>query len=126
METRGRGGNWLGMHSELANVYMCTLTEHVASQNQLHPVTDQALPHAAVNGWTVERLAEVLLDQRLTRAPELGPRDPLDTFVSMAFETVVPADLTSVPIDKIVEVRSKFGADLDRFREYVTSQIEQM
>jgi hypothetical protein len=44
----------------------------------------------------------------------------------MAFDTVVPANLASVPIEKIVEVRSKFGRELDSFRAYVTTQVERL
>ncbi|RKT82696.1 hypothetical protein SAMN05421805_104167 [Saccharopolyspora antimicrobica] len=126
VEAPGRGGRWLGMHPELANVYMCVLAEQVASQNHLHPVTDQVLPHAAVSGWTVERIAAALLgDHRISRS-EREPGDPLGAFVLTAFETVVPANLASVPVGKIVEIRQKFGVELDAFREYVTGQVEQM
>ncbi|MGW1679529.1 DUF6236 family protein [Saccharopolyspora sp. NPDC002376] len=124
VEVEGRGGRWLGMHPELASVYLCVLTEQVAAQNHLHPVTDQILPHAAASDWNVERLAEALLGERLSSGGT--PGDPLGTFVLMAFETVVPANLASVPVEKIVEVRQRFGAELDAFREYVTSQVEQM
>jgi hypothetical protein len=117
----GRGG-----HPELANVYMCALTEQVAAQNRLHPVTDQALPHSAVSGWTVERLAEVLLGERFSDAGQSRSGDVLQAFALTSVETVVPADLPSVPVDKIVEVRARFGPELDAFREYVTSQVAQL
>lgn len=126
VEAPGHGGRWLGMHPELANVYMCVLAERVASRNRLHPVTDQVLPHTAVSGWTVERLAEALLGDHLDIRGGSATRDPLEAFVLTAFETVVPANLAAVPVDKIVEIRQKFGAELDAFREYVTGQVEQL
>ena len=116
------GGPWLGVHRELANVYMCALTEEIASHDNLHPVTDQVLPHAALSGWSVDRLAEVLLGERHA-APARHP-DPVSRFVVAAFETVVPADLEAVPFEKIMEVRDRYRRELNEFRDYVTEQVE--
>ncbi len=119
---RADGSIWLGMHPELVAVYTCALIERVATHNDAHPVTDRPLAHAALSGWTLPRLAEVLLgDGQPARPP--GRDDPLDLFVLTAFETVVPADLDRVPIDKIVELRQKFGTELQALREYVTEKV---
>jgi hypothetical protein len=121
------GGTWVGMHPELASVYTCALIERIATEDRLHPVTDQALPHSAVSGWTLERLVQVLVDDPSIDTDDLGnQRDLLDAFVLLAFETVVPANLHVVPIEKIIEVRSQFGAELDTFREYVTQQTQRL
>lgn len=117
----GRGGMWLGMHPQLANVYTCALTERLASIDLLHPVTDQPLPHVALSGWTTDRLAEVLLGESLG-SPK--PGDVIDAFVLMSFETVVPGNLDAVPIDKIIEIRRQFGPELDAFRQHVATAVE--
>jgi hypothetical protein len=122
----GRGGRWLGIHPELASAYMCALIEQVAIRERLHPVTDQDLPHAALSGWSVERLVEVLLGEPLGNGGQTQPGDVLDWYVHLAFETVVPANLATVPIDKIIEVRQKFDAELDEFRAHVTKHVEQL
>ena len=122
----GNGGSWLGMHPQLASVYTCAVIEQVATENHLHPITDQVLPHAALAGWTMQHLAEVLLESPLSGALRQRPGDPLDMFVLLAFETVVPADLDTVPVEKIIEIRAKFGPELDAFRTYVTEQVNKM
>ncbi|MBG0853673.1 hypothetical protein I2W78_17915 [Streptomyces spinoverrucosus] len=121
----GRGGTWVGMHPELASVYTCALTERVALDNQLQPVTDQELSHTALSGWTLDRLVRLLVDPPAPHDDRSQPGpDLVDAFVFLAFATVVPANLDAVPVEKIIEVRSKFGAELDAFRTYVTEQVQ--
>ncbi|MFB7502731.1 DUF6236 family protein [Streptomyces broussonetiae] len=122
----GRGGTWVGMHPELAHVYTCALTERVATEDHLQPVTDQEQPHTALSGWTLDRLVHLLVDRPV--AHDEGPRphpDLLDSFVFMAFATVVPANLDTVPVEKIIEIRSTFGAELDAFRTYAAEQVQE-
>ncbi|TWP46234.1 hypothetical protein FKR81_36455 [Lentzea tibetensis] len=121
-EVGGHGGDWLGLHPKLAGVYMCALTEEVAREERMHPVTDRALTHAALSGWTMERLAEVLLGSSHDTRPTAG--DPIDRFVVAAFQTVVPANMASVPVEKIIEVRKRYRRELNGFREYVAAQLE--
>lgn len=115
------------MHPVLASVYTCALTERIATDDRLHPVTDQLLPHSALSGWTIDRLAQTLVERPLTDNNDSHHRDDLsDAFVHLAFETVIPADIERVPVEKIVELRTRFGAELDAFRGYVTEQTRQM
>lgn len=121
----GRGGTWVGMHPELASVYTCALTERVAAEDRLHPVTDQVLPHTALSGWTLDRLVQTLVERKPVSAGGHRP-DLSDAFVFLAFETVVPAGLHTVPVDEILEVRAKFAAELDAFRCYVAEQAHRL
>ena len=75
---RFRGSNWLRMHPEITAVYLCALAEQVAIRERLHPVTDQPGAHAALSGWTVDRVAQVLL---WDRPPRALPGGALDRFV---------------------------------------------
>jgi hypothetical protein len=113
------------MHPELASVYTCALTERVAAEDRLHPVTDQVLPHTALSGWTLDRLVETLVERPPVDSGEHRP-EVSDAFVLLAFETVVPADLHTVPVDRILEVRAKFAAELDAFRAYVAEQVHRL
>lgn len=122
-----RGGTWVGMHPELASVYTCALIERIATENHLHPITDQALPHAAVSGWTMDRLVQTLIEAPPADTDHAPPsRGALDAFVFMAIETVVPANLETVPVEKIIDVRSRFGTELGAFREYVATQAQRL
>lgn len=114
------GAKWVRMHPELTAVYLTALTEQVATEERLHPITDQPSAHAALSGWTVPKLAEVLLGEQFAEPSRSGA---LERFVLTAFETIVPADLDRVPIEKIIEVRKRFGDELDAFRDYVTQQV---
>src|SRR6266540_7174719 len=113
------------MHPELASAYVCALTERIATEDQLHPLTDQVLPHTALSGWTLEHLVRVLLEKSLKNTTGLH-YDVRDAFVCMAFETVVPVDLDRLPVDKIIQIRAEFGSELDGFRGYVTEQVERL
>jgi hypothetical protein len=125
--TRGDDGTWVGMHPELASVYTCALTEHIALGDRMHPVTDQLMAHTALSGWSVDRLAQVLLGEHVAEVDTSESSvEAVDSFVLMAFETVVPADLTAVSVDKIIEVREKFGRELDAFRAYVGEQAQEL
>ncbi|MFI6090704.1 DUF6236 family protein [Streptomyces sp. NPDC051218] len=121
----GRGGIWAAMHPQLATVYMLALAEQIAAENCLHPITDQTLPHAAMSGWTVERLASVLLDDLPADASAARPTLE-EAFAFLAFATVIPADLRNVPIEKILAIRAEFGSELDGFREFTADQVERL
>lgn len=66
-----------------------------------------------------------LLERPPAGAGEHRP-DLSDAFVFLAFETVVPADLHTVPVDKILDVRAKFAAELDAFRAYVAEEVHRL
>ncbi|MFZ3599063.1 DUF6236 family protein [Streptomyces sp. BH104] len=122
---RGRGGNWVAMHPELAAVHALALAEQLAAENCLHPITDQVLPHAAMSGWTVERLTAALLDDLPAEDATARPA-PEEAFAFLAFATVIPADLRNVPIEKILDIRSEFGSELDAFREFTAERVQEL
>ncbi|MFD8079079.1 DUF6236 family protein [Streptomyces sp. NPDC059718] len=121
----GRGGIWVAMHPQLATVYVLALAEQIAAENCLHPITDQTLPHTAMSGWTLERLTAALLDG-LPAEDAAAPPAPEEAFAFLAFATVIPADLRNIPIEKILEIRAEFGAELDAFREFTADQVQQL
>jgi hypothetical protein len=111
----GDHGSWLGMHPELAAVYMCLLVNNLAQLESLHPVTDQSLPHDALLEWDAGRITEVLLGL----APRPPHRDVTQQFMTAAVQTVVPEGLADVPVEKILELRETFPKDFHRFRKHV-------
>src|SRR3989442_1555566 len=46
---------WIGMHPKVADVYMTAMADQLAADRGLFPVTDEAIDHLAVGGWTMER-----------------------------------------------------------------------
>lgn len=106
-------GDWFAMHPELAWIYKCRLTEELARRNNLVATTDQLAAHAVVSG-------------PLRFAPAAGPRpegidrpDISEAFGMLCVTAVAPRDLDQVPVEKIVQVRRRFGGQFDQWRDYI-------
>lgn len=122
---------WAGMHPRLANVYMSALAEELAENNQFHPTSDETLDHVAATGWSLPRLAGALLDNPdLAKEAELGdddehPADPWSheelraSLALISIQAVIPKDPSALTVDKIVEIREEFGAELFLFQQFV-------
>ena len=106
-------GDWFAMHPELAWIYKCRLTEELARRNNLVATTDQLAAHAALSGP---------LDLGEPSGGVLGPggaQGIAETFGLLCVTSVVPRNLSHVPVEKIIEVRKRFGGEFDRWRAYV-------
>ncbi|SEQ45557.1 hypothetical protein SAMN05216188_10390 [Lentzea xinjiangensis] len=119
---KSHGNSWLGMHPDLAAVYMCLLADHLARHESLHPLTDEALPHDALLEQDANRIAEVLLGV----PPRPRHQDATQSFVTAAVHTVVPDGLAGVPAEKILELRESFPKDFRRFREHVGDRFTEL
>jgi hypothetical protein len=104
-------GTWYAMHPQLAWVYKCRLTEELARRNNLVATTDQLSAHAVVSG--------PLALGASTGAGTSERSGIADTLGLLSIAAVVPGGLDHVPIEKIVEVRRRFGGQFDRWREYI-------
>jgi hypothetical protein len=99
---------WLAMHPELAWLYKCHFTDALARRNRLTPITDQLPAHAAVAGLETGDFLGTE-DQQLDIATRFG---------LLALDAVIPSNLDAVPVEKIIEVRQRFGPEFDRWRRY--------
>ncbi|MDX8144894.1 DUF6236 family protein [Lentzea sp. BCCO 10_0061] len=116
------GENWLGMHPDLATVYMCLLANRLAERESLHPVTDQVLPHDALLEPTADRITEVLFG-----LPSRSPRlQTTQKFITAAVQTVIPEGLADVPVEKILELRETFPKDFHQFRAHVGDRFAEL
>jgi hypothetical protein len=117
--TRGDDPSWIGVHPTVARIYMTALADEIASAagsaRRLYPVTGDALDHVAVSGWTIDRLSAALLDEPSIAQRETDEVEPSVGLAFVAIEAVVPKDLSSVPIKRIVEVRNKYRTELTHF-----------
>jgi hypothetical protein len=104
---------WLIMHRDLAWIYKCLLSETVANHNRLTLTTDQVDAHAAASGLSASQLAHGGV------AGKVVDEDLTTTFGIMAIQTVVPKDLASVPVDKIIMIRERYGHQFDSWRDYI-------
>jgi hypothetical protein len=112
-----RGGwrlEWVAMHEELVSAYTSMLAEDFAAANYLQPTTDQPDAYVITNDWTSERIASALLN-----ASEPGQPRVTEKLAQMlgflALDLVIPDNLDAVPIQKIVEVRQRYGPEFLAF-----------
>lgn len=111
----------LAMHERLGVVFLTVLADVIARENQMTPVTDQPLFAAATTGWTVEALARVLLDD--DAAQDEAPEDYSQAFAVLALQTVLPRNLSEVPVGRVIEARRRLLPELMAYREYLDSLV---
>jgi hypothetical protein len=102
------------MHPDLAIVYMTALAEHIANKTGLRALTDEPNDFVAASDLSIERLAQVLLKDAPTPASTQAERE--DLLVSVAFQTIIPKNLASLPLEKILEFREKYPRDRNKFQ----------
>ncbi|MFD7282957.1 DUF6236 family protein [Streptomyces sp. NPDC059862] len=115
---------WLGLHPQVASVFQCALADELARRNGMQTITDRPEEHAALNGWTVEALARVLLEEG-----DAGPNVPdegsiVEAFALTVLQTVVPVGIERLPLKRLLEVRGELLGELRAFREFVHSLSE--
>jgi hypothetical protein len=121
---RGRGHAWIGMHPELARVYMCALAAELSARYGLHPVTDQAIPFVAEGTWSCERIAAVILGEpALTN--EAQP-DVYQRVLVASVQLVLPANLAAIPMRRIIEVRQRSFHLYKQFRDDVSEHVARL
>jgi hypothetical protein len=116
---------WIGMHPQIANVYMTALADQLAGERGLSPVAAVTTHHLAMSGLTVERLAQTLL-QRPTLLKKRDPaaakrsRREIEAHAgSIALQAVLPRDLANVDVEKILAFRDKYPGELGSFQQLV-------
>jgi hypothetical protein len=118
---RGRNREWLGVHSDLANVYMTALAHDISLHGAFQPVTETTVDHVAVGGWSVRQLTEALLpDTRSSESPQ-ALDDPVSALAFIAIRGVVPKDVHAITAAQIVDVRQTYAAELRNFHDSLTA-----
>jgi Family of unknown function (DUF6236) len=111
---------WIGMHPDLAKVYMIALAEAMAPRLGAYPLTDQSFDHVAASGLTMERLAVTLLDLREPAVPVAADvdteREIQEAMATLALRNVVPANPASIPAATIIEFRKTYMEERDQFQ----------
>ncbi len=119
-----RGSPWIGMHPDLAWVYLTALAEHIAETHGLRPLTDEMQDFVAVSGLSIERLAHALLNETpiLDSKPTATERE--DVLVSVAFRAIVPKNIETLPIEKIINFRERYPQERAKFQAAVASFLD--
>ncbi|MBM2621947.1 hypothetical protein JIG36_41245 [Actinoplanes sp. LDG1-06] len=106
-------GGWMAMQADFAWVYKCVLSETVAAQNRLSTITDHTDAHLVATGF------DAIPAPGRAAPPERDADDVSCLFGLAAIRTVIPKDLSAVPVEKIIEVRRRYGDRFDAWRTYV-------
>ncbi|HJQ00566.1 MAG TPA: DUF6236 family protein [Jatrophihabitans sp.] len=115
----------IGLHPQLAFVYMHALAAEMAS-NAIQPLTDDDFDHVAI-GCRASSVAEALIGLNPSRAavPRAEPQENLTLqFAMIAIRSVIPKDLGSVPVEKIIKIRQRHNDELAAFQQATRVLIE--
>ncbi|MEV4613084.1 DUF6236 family protein [Kitasatospora sp. NPDC049258] len=106
--------DWAAVDERLARVYKSVLAADFARANRMQPTTDQGPAHPASGGWDADRIEAALLnaspDGRPTSQGEIA-----GALACLALDLVVPRDLAEVPVEKIIRIRQRHGAEFMAF-----------
>ena len=112
------------MHPKLADVYMTAMADQLAADRGLYPTTDETIDYLAVGGWTMERLAQALLND-VTLVDEKPNAHEIETLAAyVAVETALPVDIGNLPVDRILEFREKYPAERAAFQRAVRDFVK--
>ena len=115
---------WIGMHPTLADVYMTALADQLAGEYGLYPLTDEPMDHLSVGGSKLERLTQAALGDVDLVSADASETEIETATVFVAFESVVPADISSLPVERILAFREKYPTERARFQKRVASFIK--
>lgn len=117
--------NWIGMDSRLAATYMTVLARLTARHFDLNPVTDDPLAHTAMDGVSVDAIADALVGRpghvASKRSSELRQR-----VATLAIETVIPRNLGLLDVGKIIAFRKTHESELSAFQMAVASAASEL
>lgn len=113
-----RAHGLIGMHPQLAFVYMHALASKMAS-SVMCPLTDDDFDHVAA-GCDAGRIASALLDFRADHEAASGDADgPALEFAMLALRSVIPKDISSLPVQKIIEIRRRHAEEIIAFQQAI-------
>lgn len=101
---------WLGVHPGLAREYLTLLAAEAAERDGLRLVTDQSPDPCSATAW---------IPHSVTDGIEFARPNARSVYAAVSLETVVPANLESVPVEKIIKVRRELAPQFAAFRTHL-------
>jgi hypothetical protein len=118
---RPGGAEWVVVASDLAALYIAALAERVAADSDMPVVTDQPDFHGILSGWDVRTTALALLGRPHLNKPAHDTAQIRAMYAAVAIQTVIPAGIEDVPVDKIIEARRKLKGEFASFHAHLNS-----
>ncbi|MFH8620112.1 DUF6236 family protein [Streptomyces sp. NPDC017979] len=101
--------DWMSVDPKFAWVYKLALTEELARQHGLTPITDNPVSQSRVNDWDEERISAELFDHH-SHNP-----NPATVVGMLAAQLPLPEGIADVPVDDIIRLRTDYQSEFDRF-----------
>ena len=120
------GAMWLGLHPNLAIVYMCALTSVIADHRQLVPITHDGTVHRAFGRSALEGIEEAL-----TGGSETPRRSAMWEVESQYIEIALrgalhPVNLDEIRIESIIDFRGTHETELQTFQSHIFDLREEV
>ncbi|WP_447035121.1 DUF6236 family protein [Streptomyces sp. DSM 118878] len=127
---QGAADRWVLVDPRIAWSYKCLLTDELARRTGFVPTTDQAAAHSGSGSWDAEQLAAVLLGDTPPSGGSQSSATPDGQMVSavgpLAVKCVLPGGLRSIPIEKIIQLRTRHAAEFDAFTDAVAATASEL
>ncbi|HEX4793573.1 MAG TPA: DUF6236 family protein [Humisphaera sp.] len=111
----GRDTRWIGVHADIARVYMTSMAESIGKATGYKPVSDQVKSLEEVGERNDARYTQLLLRPNAQKPENLISAEAIGV---VALKTVIPANLANVPMQKIIRFRRKFERELSDFQDW--------
>jgi hypothetical protein len=120
--------DWVGMHPNLADVYLCALAGELSNRAGVTPVTDGELHHVGAFGWGFDTIARGLLPEApLPAADQPETSDTAQThFLMIAMRTLVPQNLDHVPVERLLKLRERHKDDFWNYRKRIADVTDNL
>jgi Family of unknown function (DUF6236) len=121
-------GEWIGMPSRMAAVYMCLLADLLARRSALIPTTDHSGAFTAVGAWNVDSIARALIDEPRGQAtePHGDGRASEQSLGLLAIDLAVPKGIEHIPLKKLIQLRTDHLEEFTAFRHAVASATKEL
>lgn len=107
---------WVGMHSELAQVYMTLLANRIAESKRLHPLAETVPAYMAI-GAPPSTVGRALLESDDMNDSIVEAADRMQMAI-LSINTLAPAD-PDLPIGKIIKFVEKYGGEKARLQQHL-------
>ncbi|MCX5404055.1 DUF6236 family protein [Streptomyces sp. NBC_00335] len=142
VDVDGRQSRWAAMDPTLAWIWKRVVVDELARRTGYLPVTDQPVLHPYSGDWSAPRLAEVLLGESgpqlisryrahnsaapVTPATVFGQRQFAAAIGHLVVRCVVPRGLQDIPVEKIIQLRTRHATEFDAFADAVAATAEEL
>jgi hypothetical protein len=110
---------WLGVHPKIGQAYMTALASSMGRRGALSVVSDNPNFAIAGCGFPVRQLFVNLIDADDARLASAYGERASSMLGIAAIENVLPANIASIPVEKIIEFRNESIEERARYREAV-------